>query len=347
MKKVCVIGHFGFGEELLNGQTIKTKTVTAELEKQLGAEQVFKIDTHGGVRALPGVVTKMAKAFRSCENIIIFPAHNGVRVFVPLCRFFNQFYHRKLHYVVIGGWLDSLLEKHRILTNMLKGFTGIYVETQSMQRALSQRGLANVFIMPNFKDIPILEPSELIYPTGKPYRLCTFSRVMKEKGIEDAVRAVKAVNEKNGCAVFTLDIYGQVDPAQTGWFETLKAGFPEYIRYGGLVPFNETVDTLKNYYALLFPTYYDGEGFAGTLLDAMAAGVPVIASDWKYNAEIVKPDKNGLLCDVKSVDALVIALEKFLRNREGLVEMKLLCLEEAKKYSPGLAIKPLITMIER
>ena len=27
MKKVCVIGHFGFGENLLNGQTIKTKIV--------------------------------------------------------------------------------------------------------------------------------------------------------------------------------------------------------------------------------------------------------------------------------------------------------------------------------
>ena len=47
MKKVCVIGHFGFGKELLNGQTIKTKTVTIELEKQLGKDQVVKIDTHG------------------------------------------------------------------------------------------------------------------------------------------------------------------------------------------------------------------------------------------------------------------------------------------------------------
>ena len=48
MKKVCVIGHFGFGENLLNGQTIKTKIVTKELDKQFGADQVVKIDTHGG-----------------------------------------------------------------------------------------------------------------------------------------------------------------------------------------------------------------------------------------------------------------------------------------------------------
>ena len=35
MKKVCVIGHFGFGENLLNGQTIKTKIVTKELINSL------------------------------------------------------------------------------------------------------------------------------------------------------------------------------------------------------------------------------------------------------------------------------------------------------------------------
>jgi len=45
MKKACVIGHFGFGENLLNGQTIKTKNVTQELEKHFCEELILKIDT--------------------------------------------------------------------------------------------------------------------------------------------------------------------------------------------------------------------------------------------------------------------------------------------------------------
>lgn len=110
MKKVCVIGHFGFGENLLNGQTIKTKIVTKELDKQFGADQVIKIDTHGGVKSLPLVVFQMIKAFKECENIIIFPAHNGIKIFVPLCNSINLFFHRRLHYVVIGGWLPSFLK---------------------------------------------------------------------------------------------------------------------------------------------------------------------------------------------------------------------------------------------
>ena len=44
-KTVCIIGHFGFAKNLLNGQTVKTKIITKELEKQLGKEEVLKIDT--------------------------------------------------------------------------------------------------------------------------------------------------------------------------------------------------------------------------------------------------------------------------------------------------------------
>ena len=50
MKKVCVIGHFGFNKNLLNGQTVKTKIIAKELSSSLGEDQVLKIDTHGGKR---------------------------------------------------------------------------------------------------------------------------------------------------------------------------------------------------------------------------------------------------------------------------------------------------------
>lgn len=337
MKTVCAVGHFGFGKELLNGQTIKTKIVTAELEKQLGVEQVVKIDTHGGIRSLPSVIVQLLSGFRHCENIIIFPAHNGIRVFAPMCAAFNRLFHRKLHYVVIGGWLNDFLKEHNGVKKALKQFSGIYVETNTMKRALKESGLTNVFVMPNFKDIRILSESELVYPEGEPYRLCTFSRVMKEKGIGEAVEAVKAVNEKFGRTVFTLDIYGQVDAAQIQWFEDLKASFPEYVQYKGSVPPEQSVDVLKDYYALLFPTYYEGEGFAGTLLDAMAAGIPAIVSDWKFNSEIVVANQTGVLVEVRNQDSLIAALEQAMFG--SLNKMKATCLEEAKKYSCDKVIK--------
>ena len=331
MKRVCIIGHFGHGENLLNGQTVKTKIVTKEIVKELGKKEVSCIDTHGGVQALISAFRHALIALKYHKNIIIMPAENGLRIFAPLLVLLNLLFHRKLHYVVIGGWLPEFLKKRKKLTKALMSFDGIYVETNTMRKALEAQGFNDVYVMPNFKDLNILKESELVYHHTEPYRLCTFSRVMKEKGIEDAVNAVKTVNEHFGRIVYTLDIYGQVDSAQTEWFNELKSTFPLYIKYGEFVPFDKSVEVLKNYFALLFPTYYEGEGFAGTLLDAMAAGVPVIASDWRYNPEIVN-EKTGYVYPVHDNHAFVTTLISVGNNSDLLLSKKSDCLKEAEKY---------------
>ena len=43
--KLCICGHFAFGENKLNGQTIKTKVITDALEQKLGEHSIIKIDT--------------------------------------------------------------------------------------------------------------------------------------------------------------------------------------------------------------------------------------------------------------------------------------------------------------
>ena len=341
IKKIAVMGHFGFGKELLNGQTVKTKILTAELEKQLGLEQVLKIDTHGGKKALPKLFFKAISALRKCQNVVILPAHNGVRFFVPILTFFNRFYKRKLFYAVIGGWLPKYLQDKPKLLKKLQKFDGIYVETNTMRVALEEMGFKNVKVMPNCKELKILSADEIVYSQTEPYKLCTFSRVMKEKGIEDAVNAVKAVNEKFGRTVYTLDIYGQVDGEQTEWFENLKAVFPEYIRYGGLGPFDQSVEVLKNYFALLFPTKFYTEGIPGTIIDAYAAGVPVLSAQWESYADIIN-DNTGTGYEFGNNEKLVEILVELGEHPKQVFNKKQNCLNEAKKYQPSTAIQVLI-----
>ena len=76
MKRVCIIGHFGHGENLLNGQTVKTKIVTKEIVKELGKKEVSCIDTHGGVKALISAFRHALIALKYHKNIIIMPAAN-------------------------------------------------------------------------------------------------------------------------------------------------------------------------------------------------------------------------------------------------------------------------------
>jgi len=188
--------------------------------------------------------------------------------------------------------------------------------------------------------------SDVHIPEAEPYKLCTFSRVMKEKGIEDAIDAVESVNQKEGRTVFTLDIYGQVDDGYKAKFDAMQKSFPPNIKYGGLVPYDKSVETLRNYFVLLFPTYYHGEGFAGTLIDAMAAGTPVIASEWKCNGEVVKPGKTGVLlkeCNTKKIET---KLDKIAENPDYWNSMKISTLEEAHKYEPENAIKPLMERLK-
>lgn len=340
--KVAVIGHFAFGKEYLDGQTVKTKIVTEELSRQFGNEEVIKIDTHGGKITALKAPFQVLKALKKSKNAVIFPAHNGLRVYAPLLVFFKKFFKkRKLHYVVIGGWLPKFLQNKKGLAKRLKTFDGIYVETNTLKTALENQGFKNVFVMPNCKDLKVLKAEELIYPIGEPYKLCTFSRVMKEKGIEDAVNAVKTVNEMIGRNVYTLDIYGQVDSAQTQWFEDLKKNFPEYIKYCGTVDYDKSVGVLKNYSALLFPTRFYTEGIPGTIIDAYAAGVPVIASKWESFSDIIEDFSSGICYEFGDSADLCRCLDVMVNNPGTICGMKANCLKKSIEYLPVKAVRVL------
>ena len=195
MKKVAIIGHFGFGGNYLDGQTIKTKIVAQELVRQFGEEQVLTIDTHGGKKVLPKLFFQAILALKKAKNVVMLPAHNGIKFFMPVLTLFNKIFKRKLFYIVIGGWLPEYLNDKKRLEKRLKKFDGIFVETNTMKKALEDKGFQNVFVMPNCKDLKILSKEELVYSSGEPYKLCTFSRVCKEKGIERILLDVRVSNE--------------------------------------------------------------------------------------------------------------------------------------------------------
>ncbi len=58
------------------------------------------------------------------------------------------------------------------------------------------------------------------------------------------------------------------------------------------------------------------EGISNTILEAMASGLPVIATDTGGNPELVRDGENGLLVPVGDDDALALALAKLLASDE-------------------------------
>ena len=146
---------------------------------------------------------------------------------------------------------------------------------------------------------------------------------MAEKGIEDAIEAVITINEERKSVVYKLDIYGEISPEYKERFEMLRREFPPYIKYKGLVPYDRSVEILKNYFVLLFPTkLYYSEGVPGTIIDAYASGVPVIAAKWESFADVVDDGRTGIGYDADKPEELTLALRRIAENPQTINAMR-------------------------
>ena len=287
------------------------------------------------------------KSLRKSKDVVIFPAHNSLRIFVPLLVLLQSFFrHRRVHYVVIGGWLPTFLKNRLFLRYALHHIYMIYAETHRMQRDLKKLEFTNnVTYMPNCKPLHIVNKVEFATEFAKPYKLCTFSRVWSQKGIGDAVQAVKSVNDSLGRVFYSLDIYGMVESEEREWFAELQRTFPKYIRYGGTVPYDKSVSVLKDYFALLFPTKCYTEGIPGTIIDAYAAGLPVISSLYLNFDEIIDDGITGLGYEFGNNEALISLLKNLSKNPLRIIEMKKNCVKKAKMFLPNEVVKTLVEYI--
>jgi len=70
---------------------------------------------------------------------------------------------------------------------------------------------------------------------------------------------------------------------------------------------DEVKQELQDADIFMFMTYFYGEGFSNSLVQAMAAGLPCIVTDWAANRDMIE-DKGGAVVPVKSPDAAAEAL---------------------------------------
>lgn len=343
MGRICVCGAFRLWDVPKGGQEVKTCILADTLEAKYG--KIYRIDTLAKSSRIK-MPFQLLWAMITCTDVVILPAHNGLVVLPRLLSKLNKLFHRRLHYSVIGGWLQELLPNHPDVMKALHTFTGIYVETKTMMDALQKLGFTNVYVVPNCKPLSIIEKNDLDTSYSEPYKLVTFSRVTEKKGIGTAVDIVTILNKKYGRKVFTLDIYGPVDPGEDEkWFTELQKSFTDAITYRGNAPFDKSVEILSGYFALLFPTQYFTEGIPGTIIDSYAAGVPVISSKWKSFSDVVDEGVTGLGFKFNKGGDLERIMEKVITNPSMIINLKQGCIRKANEFLPQNAIRPLIDRI--
>lgn len=113
MKKtnIGICGVFGEGDEFSGGQPVKVKTMIKMFSENIGEESVFTINTYNWKKNIFHLLKEIFHVTRKCDVVMFLPAHNGVKVFAPLFLFLRLFFHYKLVYSVIGGWLSEYTKK--------------------------------------------------------------------------------------------------------------------------------------------------------------------------------------------------------------------------------------------
>ncbi len=340
---VCVVGNYGDKEILTDGQGIKTLEMYQSLVKAYGSKKVCRVNLHSKNRVL--LALQLLFNLARCKNIFVMVSKNGRKNVIPLLVAYNKIFRKKIFHSLIGSTTHQTLEEDPKYVKCFNSLAGNWSETNTEKKLLEERGLTNVTVVKNFKNLNVLAPQALQYVKQEPFPLCTFSRVEELKGIPNIVRAVKKVNELCGRTVCTLDIYGKVMERYEEDFERLKNEFGEHIRYCGVVDFDKSVDVLKHYYMVVFPTRYYTEGIPGTLLDAFAAGVPVLSAEWESCYDIMN-DRVGITYAFGHDEALVEALLYALQNPVKINGMKEACLLEARNYTSEEIIKKMGTYLE-
>ena len=340
---IAIIGHFGGKENILDGQTVKTKILYDELS-DVTEWNIQKVDTYYKNKKPIKLLIDTIICLLKNKHVIVLLSRNGMRFYFPLLCFFSKIFGTKVYHDVIGGSLDKLVVQYHGFRTFLNSFRVNWVESEGLKQRLLALGINNCEVLPNFKRLNVLENYKVDYE--EPFKFCIFSRVMKEKGVEDAIEAIEAINKAAGREICQLDIYGRIDDKYTERFDKIIQTSSNAIQYKGMVPYDKSVEAIKDYYALLFPTYWDGEGFPGTIVDAFSAGLPVIATDWNCNAEIVDDMTSGIIYPNSEIKDLKSAVKWCIAHKAEVINWKNSCLQKAKEYQPDSYIKKIIKTIE-
>ena len=339
---IGIIGHFGSNLDFCDGQTVKTKNLAEQLEHN--GYSIYKVDTYFKSSKLT-LLLRTLKCLLTCRHIFLLVSTNGMKFYLPFLHYINKVTKRRIYHYVVGSELLKLVAQDDRYVRFLNSLNVNWFEYESGTELLKQLGVRNAVTLPNFKALNPVPGAQPYTATDGCFRFCTFSRIMEEKGISDAIETVCAINTHHGYQA-ELDIYGPIDPDYDATFQGLLREHQDFVSYKGVADSKKSVEVLKDYYALLFPTHWAGEGVPGTLIDAFAAGIPVIASDWNANRELVRHKKQGLLYPNEEMTSLTDAALWAVHHPEAMNLMRVHSREEYDRYTPETVMKEIFVRMD-
>jgi sugar transferase (PEP-CTERM/EpsH1 system associated) len=238
--------------------------------------------------------------------------------------------------------LEGKNRKYNLLRKIIRPFVGRYITvSQDLRRWLmgtvgvSENRVVQIY---NGVDQELFHPGNGkrmdIAPDGflseRSFVIGTVGRLAAVKDQATLIRAFKLLLDHNPRKRDDLRLIIAGDGPLRGDLEALIAelGLEQAVWMTG--DRSDIADLLRLYDLFVLPSL--GEGISNTILEAMATGLPIIATDVGGNPELVEEGVNGWLIPTEDHAALGSCLHRCIREREQLRNMGAASLMKTKTH---------------
>ena len=180
------------------------------------------------------------------------------------------------------------------------------------------------------------------------FRIATIGRIVRGKGFEDLLQAFTRFVKEVSCSELLMiggNIMQDVHPFQREFEAKIgAAGLDEKVRITGIV------DNVEEYLAtadlFVLPSYR--EGMPRALIEAMAMGLPSIATNIRGCREIIDDGISGFLFPAGDIDALATLLLQCSTSHDQFARVGAQARKiAAEKFSESAYVLSQVTAIER
>jgi glycosyltransferase involved in cell wall biosynthesis len=210
---------------------------------------------------------------------------------------------------------------------LIKNSSMVTAVSSTVSKNLEDYGLKAEYIKLVYNGVD----QNIFFPSGtKPeekYILYT-GRISYGKGLVELIDCAKEVCKIRNDVSFVLAGDGPL--LSNLKKKVIDMNLQNRIRFLGRVNRKTITNLYQNATIFAFPSYY--EGLPGSLLEAMACQLPIVATEVPGNIELIEHNINGILIPPKNVSALSKAIldllddpdkkEKFGRNARKTIENK-------------------------
>jgi glycosyltransferase involved in cell wall biosynthesis len=185
--------------------------------------------------------------------------------------------------------------------------------SQSVKKSLTSYELVpskKIFVLPNGIDYQKFHKiaSSKIVSIENPIIIGTVCRLEKQKGISYLLLSMSSILAK--FPTVQLEIVGDGSLLQELKEFSEKIGISNSVKFFG--KFTDVIPFYRRMNIFILPSIY--EGFGIVLLEAMASGIPVVATQVGGISEVVTDGVSGILIPPKNPEAIANAVIKLIEN---------------------------------